>query len=81
MSNNPKPGFEHIGVADIPWKPTHVHIKSGGEYRWLLEGIIEADMTPCIIYDNRDGVVWVRPKAEFEDGRFAAIVEDDNATD
>lgn len=59
------------------WKgsepPTHRHYK-GGLYRKLMEGLREHDLVPVTIYRaQKDGTVWVRPTAEFEDGRFASI--------
>ena len=54
---------------------TYRHKKTGGEY-WLLydDALIEATMTPAVVYVARDGKhrgqVWVRPKTEFFDGRF-----------
>jgi hypothetical protein len=51
------------------------HKKSGGRY-WLLhdDALIEATMTPAVVYMATDGEhagqKWVRPKAEFFDGRF-----------
>ena len=51
------------------WKATHMHRK-GGAYRFLYEGVLEADRTPVVIYDDREGQVWVRSNGEFHDGRF-----------
>lgn len=55
------------------WAPTHLHRK-GGFYRLIGEAIWEPDRSAVVIYDDAAGRVWVRPKAEFEDGRFSAIV-------
>lgn len=54
------------------WQPTHRHRK-GGLYRVIQRGRIEADLTPAVIYDDREGNVWVRPAAEFDDGRFSPL--------
>lgn len=54
------------------WQPTHQHRK-GGRYRVILEGLREEDHCPVVVYDDAEGQVWVRPKAEFEDGRFRLI--------
>lgn len=55
------------------WEPTHQHVKTGGLYRIVAHGLIEADLTPAVIYQaKRDGSVWVRPASEFDDGRFVA---------
>lgn len=37
------------------------------------EAVLEADRSDAVIYDDREGTVWVRPKAEFNDGRFTPI--------
>ncbi len=39
----------------------------------LSEGILEADRSAVVIYDDADGTVWVRASSEFWDGRFTAI--------
>jgi hypothetical protein len=67
------------------WRPTHRHKKRGSEYmllgigkmqaeRWYLPGAMEAgpsvDMEEVVIYRGEDGKLWVRPREEFEDGRF-----------
>jgi|TARA_R110002094_G_C4854997_1_gene207237 hypothetical protein len=54
------------------WTPTHMH-KKGGAYRYLNDGILEADRSAVVIYDDRDGRVWVRPHDEFHDGRFSPL--------
>lgn len=54
------------------WVPTHVH-KKGGKYRYLYTGILEADRSAVVIYDDRDGLVWVRACQEFHDGRFKPV--------
>ena len=59
-------------MNDVDWQPTHLHRK-GGLYRVLFEGIWEPDWTVVVIYDDGDGQIWVRPKREYEDGRFTAI--------
>lgn len=55
--------------------PTHRHRK-GGDYRFLATGIDEATREPVVIYDDADGTIWVRAKAEFEDGRFTPLKTD-----
>ena len=54
------------------WRPTHKHRK-GGLYRVLGHGTLEANRTVMTIYDDAQGTVWIRPKAEFEDGRFTPL--------
>jgi hypothetical protein len=59
--------------SDAP-PPTHRH-KKGGLYRLIARGRIEATLEPCAIYEGAGtGLVWVRPEAEFEDGRFTPLV-------
>lgn len=58
--------------------PTHRHVKSGRLYRELRRGVLEADMTPVVIYDDAEGrTCWVRPAAEFDDGRFVRLTGDE----
>lgn len=53
------------------------HIKSGGVYEILEFGLIEASLTPCVIYRLiSGGNVWIRPCSEFFDGRFEPIVQE-----
>lgn len=60
-------------LSDTP-PPTHRHRK-GGIYRLIARGRIEATLEPCAIYVSvTDNLVWVRPEAEFEDGRFTRLV-------
>lgn len=54
------------------------HVKTRGLYSVDGFCMIEATMQRGVIYTaQRDGTVWVRPLAEFMDGRFTPI-EDDN---
>ena len=59
-------------MSTAEWQPTHRHRK-GGLYRVIGEGIWEPDRTLVVIYEDSRGQVWVRPKTEFEDGRFTAL--------
>jgi len=59
------------------------HKKTGGEYR-VIDGavnknvFIEATGEPAVIYQSlKDHKIWVRPRAEFFDGRFEPIDDDD----
>ncbi|MEJ6392608.1 DUF1653 domain-containing protein [Gymnodinialimonas sp. 2305UL16-5] len=54
------------------WRPTHRH-KKGGLYRVLAGGIDEAERKPVVIYDDREGQIWVRSAEEFWDGRFTQL--------
>ena len=52
------------------------HKKSGGIYRLVARGFLEMDLTPVTVYVSaHDGTVWVRPTAEFDDGRFEPVDE------
>jgi hypothetical protein len=54
-------------------KPTHRHLKSGNLYQVISHGVMKADLTPVVIYRNRSGQTWVRPRTEFNDGRFEEL--------
>lgn len=51
------------------------HLKSGGLYVVLInDAILEADGNTAVVYKSLwDGAVFVRPYAEFYDGRFRNI--------
>ncbi len=51
------------------------HVKSGRVYAVIVENaVIETDMTPCVVYQGIDeDRTWVRPHAEFHDGRFKKL--------
>ncbi|WP_371224382.1 DUF1653 domain-containing protein [Roseovarius sp. 2305UL8-3] len=61
-----------MGDPHAAWAPTHRH-KKGSLYRVLSEGICEATRNPVVIYDDVEGVVWVRSAEEFRDGRFKEV--------
>lgn len=63
-------GRDFADAAVGTFQPTHRHYR-GGLYRKLGEGKQEATLEPVTIYQNEDGVIWVRPTAEFE-GRVAS---------
>ncbi|MCF2903407.1 hypothetical protein L0666_00265 [Octadecabacter sp. CECT 8868] len=63
-------------LARAGWQPTHKHRK-GGLYRLLSYGTYEADMSPVALYDDAVGTIWVRSKAEFDDGRFTPLKQAD----
>ncbi|MEN8840621.1 MAG: DUF1653 domain-containing protein [Octadecabacter sp.] len=60
------------GATNPPWQATHRH-KKGGLYRLVGPATLEADRSDVVIYDDADGTVWVRSKAEFYDGRFTPL--------
>lgn len=47
--------------------------RKGGLYTIIGFGLIEADLTPSVIYGDHNGNIWVRPCSEFFDGRFERI--------
>jgi hypothetical protein len=55
------------------WQPTHRHRKTGGLYRLVTEGWIEATKTRCVVYEDKDRCTWVRHADEFYDGRFEPL--------
>ena len=59
-------------MSENTWHPTHRHRK-GGLYRKLGEAIWEPERCLAVIYDDAEGQVWVRPKQDFEDGRFTPV--------
>jgi hypothetical protein len=62
-----------MNCAYADWKPTHLHIKTGGFYKMLYYACIEKTLERVIIYQGVDGNVWVRPVEEFFDGRFESL--------
>jgi hypothetical protein len=50
------------------------HVKTGGRYRVISPCVIEDGAVPAVAYQLTDGSgpVWIRPLAEFMDGRFSA---------
>lgn len=63
------------GLGNAPWRPTHRHLKSGGDYRVICTATLEADRSDAVVYDDKDGTVWVRSAMEFYDGRFAPLTQ------
>lgn len=52
----------------------HVKHRKGGEYVIVGTGWVEADMSLVVVYRKvDDSALWVRPMAEFIDGRFTKI--------
>lgn len=77
-----KPLWLHPDDADmvnpckeIPasFNATHRHLKTGGLYTLLFVGVLEKTLEKVAIYQDRKGVIWVRPTSEFFDGRFEAL--------
>jgi hypothetical protein len=52
------------------------HVKTGGMYRVIAIGRLEATLEPVVIYRDAtadDPPVWVRPLSEWVDGRFQIV--------
>ena len=65
--------------ADFPVDTMWLHDKSGGLYWVQAHALNETDLTPCIVYRSKDtGTLWIRPAAEFADGRCVGPVGIDN---
>lgn len=64
MSMNPSVGTQWI------------HARTGRRYTVLAEAKVEATQAPVIVYQGTGpatGEVWVRPRSEFQDGRFVPV--------
>lgn len=60
------------------WRATHRHVGRGSCYQVIAFGALQtaepiADETPVTIYLAGNGAYFVRPTAEFNDGRFVAL--------
>jgi hypothetical protein len=65
-----------LNEDDIAIGGYYRHKKTGGTYQVQMFATIEATMTPAVVYAARgkEGVQrWVRPLAEFCDGRFEPV--------
>jgi hypothetical protein len=50
------------------------HLKTGGFYKVLYLAKMEATLKDVYVYEALvNGSIWIRPKDEMEDGRFAPI--------
>lgn len=80
--------FDQRIRSALVWRPTHRHKKRGSEYQLLGIGKMQTndwsdlavypaqspvDMREVAIYCAKDGTLWVRPREEFEDGRFEPL--------
>jgi hypothetical protein len=74
-SENNKNVKNILGISSQnKWK----HKKRGTIYTEVARGIFQCtgsllDEESVVIYQGEDGKFWVRPVAEFEDGRFERI--------
>lgn len=51
----------------------YCHVKTGGIYKLLHLAYLEWNMQRAVVYQSGIGTVWVRPEAEFADGRFVEV--------
>ncbi len=50
------------------------HLKTGGFYRVIGLAKIEATLEDVYVYEAvSNNTLWIRPKAEMEDGRFVRV--------
>lgn len=50
------------------------HVKGGADYKVIGHALMENNLAPVVVYEGlKDGKKWVRPLAEFCDGRFVGI--------
>jgi hypothetical protein len=68
-------GGDDAGSALGPFRATHQHRK-GGLYQVIAQAELEVDLTPVVVYRDRLGRTWVRPRHEFFDGRFTPVEMD-----
>jgi hypothetical protein len=58
----------------VQWR----HVKSGGLYWVQAVGLREADGEALVVYRDSDaGTCWIRPAAEFCDGRFVRVPKEE----
>ncbi|NCS99882.1 hypothetical protein GW765_02775 [Candidatus Parcubacteria bacterium] len=55
----------------------YLHKKSGGLYEVQDICFVESDLSLAVLYRSKDGLLWMRPIAEFEE-KFEKI-ENDNS--
>ncbi|GEM_PF-3630404 len=60
---------------------THRHLKRGTYYRELGRGELQSGQSVAegcrlVVYQGDDGRLWLRPEAEFDDGRFMKLPAD-----
>ena len=53
----------------------YLHLKTGGFYELLHIAVTSDTLKPAVVYQNDDGVVFVRLASEFFDGRFEPVLK------
>ena len=53
----------------------YLHLKTGGFYELLHIAVTSDTLKPAVVYQNDDGVVFVRLASEFFDGRFEPVLD------
>jgi len=69
-------GGQALNADDIAIGAHYKHKNTGHNYQVVMFATIEATMTPAVVYAARskNGLqCWVRPVAEFCDGRFEPV--------
>lgn len=78
---DPRPDLRGEDVMNVVMPKRWRHVKRGSEYTLLTLATMQCSSNPnldyaiVVIYVSDDGIMWVRPRAEFFDGRFEAIRE------
>ncbi len=66
---------EVIDAGPFPQIGTRWRHRKGGTYEVISNARIEATLEAAVIYrDEVTGMTWVRPLAEFIDGRFTKLL-------
>lgn len=79
MEPVPATGQLPVGAGSPIWAPTHQHLKTRGLYRVVIgHAYIEATMEAAVVYDNAEGMTFIRPSSEFHDGRFLLLTGGDH---
>ncbi len=69
--NQPRGEYSHR-IGDRPSDgEIYRHVKTSRLYQVVCLGLIESDQVMSVVYRSVvDDVAWIRPMAEFMDGRF-----------
>ena len=72
-----------LAIATALPEATHRHIKRGTFYHVAGRGTLQSagpisEGAELIYYISKEGIGWMRPVEEFEDGRFERLPDDDH---